>query len=232
MGWRCSAATRRRCGAGCGGCCCAAAAAGGVSAAAGVHGRRGGLVHLAVRVLQLLPHHGAVLQVVAGIEPQGRVLHRVPLCPGIRRQDSRQDAGAGAVGQVRHQERGPPAGGRGARRQLPPLRLPRDPPALRPRGVPGHPFRPRAAPGRTPPRQAVALHQLPQPDRAGQAHGGDHDRPASSATSRTSRSTRVWPPARAAIRSPRRNTIWAGASSSPTNWPTRRASIAPIATPT
>ena len=52
---------------------------------------------------------------------------------GLRQQGSRQDAGAGPVGQVRHQERGAPAGGRGARRQLPAVGLPRDPPALGPR---------------------------------------------------------------------------------------------------
>ena len=56
--------------------------AGHVSAAAGVHGWRGGLVHLAFRVLQLLPHHGAVLQILAGVEPQGRALHRMSLRAG------------------------------------------------------------------------------------------------------------------------------------------------------
>ena len=40
------------------------------------------------------------------------------------------------------------------------------------------------------------------------------DAPASFAISRTSRSTRGWPPARTATRFPTRNTIWAGASSS------------------
>ena len=92
----------------------------------------GRLVHLAAGVLQQLPHHGAVLQVLAGIEPQGRLLHRVPLPPGLWREDPRQDAGAGAVGQVRDHQRGPAPGGRDPRRKLPPLRLPRDPAALRP----------------------------------------------------------------------------------------------------
>ena len=55
---------------------------------------------------------------------------------GLRRQDARQDAGPGAIGQVRHRQRRPAAVGRNPRRQLPPLRLPRDPAALRPRRFP------------------------------------------------------------------------------------------------
>jgi hypothetical protein len=42
--------------------------AGGVSAAAVVDDWIGGMVYLAIGILQLLPHHGAVLQVVAGID--------------------------------------------------------------------------------------------------------------------------------------------------------------------
>ena len=101
------------------------------------------------------------------------VLHRVPLPARHRRQGPRQDARAGAVGQVRDQQRRPAAHRRNPRRQLPPLRLPRDPAADRPGGFPRHPLRPHPAPQGNPPRQAVPLHQLPQPDRAGAAHDGD-----------------------------------------------------------
>ena len=108
--WALLRRVRRRRGASCGGSCCGRPRCWAaflllllfMVGAAGWYTSR-------LRVLQLLPHHGAVLQVVAGIEPQGRALHRVPLCAGVRRQDSRQDAGAGAVGQVRHQERRAPA---------------------------------------------------------------------------------------------------------------------------
>ena len=95
--------------------------------------------------------------------------------PGIGGEGPRQDAGAGAIGQVRHQERG--AASRPPRSPTP---VACGPAATRrgcwPAGCDFHgiPFDHTPHLQADPPRQAVPLHQLPQPDRAGAAHDGDH----------------------------------------------------------
>ena len=137
-------------------------------------------------------------------QPQRRLLHRVPLPARLRREGPRQDAGPGAIGQVRHRQRRAPPGRRNPRRELPPLRLPRDAAALRPFEFEGIPF-----------DHAPHLEQLRRGKqlRCTSCHSqivqGEHmtvtaSPRASSATSRTSISTRAWAPAPAATRSPRR----------------------------
>ena len=77
------------------------------------------IVYFTIGFLQKLPYHGAVLRFLEGIESQGRAVYRMPFCTGIWRKAAGKDAGTGAIGQVRHQQRRSAAGGRDSRRQLP-----------------------------------------------------------------------------------------------------------------
>ena len=138
-------------------------------------GRRRRLVHVPAAVLQQLPHHESVLQVVAGIKAPDVTCIECHFPPRPRRRGPRQNARAGAGGQVHDRQRRPPPHRRSPRRQLPAVRLPRDAAVDRAGRFPRHPFRPHSAPQPNPPRKAVALHQLPQPDRARGAHDGDED---------------------------------------------------------
>ena len=124
------------------------------------------VVYVAVGFLPKLPHNGAVLRFLEGIEPQGRPASNATLRRDLG-ETAGKNAGAGAIGQVRHQQRRPPAGGRNPRRQLPALRLPRDAPFI-------GPGRYTAGSTSTTPRISAkrggeynCAAQLPQPDRPG-----------------------------------------------------------------
>ena len=82
-----------------------AAVIGAVLADMGIDDDRCGRVHVAVGVLHLLSHHGALLRLLAGIEPQGRRLHQVPFSARGRGKSARQDARPGAIAEVRHGHR-------------------------------------------------------------------------------------------------------------------------------
>ena len=103
-----------------------------------VHGhadRLGRLVHVAIAVLQQLPHHGPLLRFVAALQPLGGGLYQVPFRAGNRGKGARQDARPGAAVHVPHPQRGTASGGRGGRCQLPAVRLPREAIVARTAGI-------------------------------------------------------------------------------------------------
>ena len=85
---------------------------------AGDADQRCGRVHLALAVLHLVSHHGAVLRLLAGIEPQRRRLHQVPFSAWCRGKGARQDARPRAIAEVRHRHRRSPAERGDFRREL------------------------------------------------------------------------------------------------------------------
>ena len=140
----------------------------------GGHGRGGGLVYVAARVLQQLPHHGAVLQVVAAVEPQGRDLHRVPLSAGLGGKVRGK-----MLGLVQLLKYVTASAGTRPSAEIPDASCLRSgchetPLAFGPRRFSRHSLRPHAAPAGGPPGQDPPLHELPQPDRARPAHDRDH----------------------------------------------------------